>query len=104
MSIGRSRTDDDRRRDRGGGVAETLLQLGLMVNLGSKPLATVYWLGLKTRDGLRDDTRRHRESCIDTKQSREKLVVVGCTDLHLDYFAPGLNGSYKISKSKFGVV
>ena len=81
MSIGRSRTDDDRRRDRGGGVAETLLQLGLVVTLGSKPLAMVYWLGLKTRDGLRDDTWCHRESCINTKQSHEELMAVECTDL-----------------------
>ena len=63
--------------------------------------------GLKTRDEVRDGLCggmwHHHEACVDTKQSREKLVV-GCTDLHLDYFAPGLNGSYKISKSKFGIV
>jgi hypothetical protein len=31
LVIGRSRTDDDMCRDRGGGIAETLLQLGLVV-------------------------------------------------------------------------
>ena len=64
--------------------------------------------GLKTRDEVQDGLRGgmwcHHEACVDTKQSHEKLMVVRCTDLHLDYFAPGLNGSYKISKSKFGIV
>ena len=45
-------------------------------------------LGLKTRDGVWDDTWRHHEACVEAKQSREELVAIRCLDLKLDHFAP----------------
>jgi hypothetical protein len=33
---------------------------------------------------------RHREACIEARQSREECVAVGCTDQDLDHFAPGV--------------
>ena len=51
-------------------------------------------LSLKTWNrvwlGLWGGTWPHREACIDAKQSHEELVVVGCLDLKLDDFAPGI--------------
>jgi hypothetical protein len=31
---------------------------------------------------------RHHEACVDTKQSCEKLMVIICMDLNMDYFSP----------------
>ena len=52
--------------------------------------------------GTGGDTWRHHEACVEAKQSREELMFVRCTHLKVDYFAPGLSDSTKISKGLLG--
>jgi hypothetical protein len=40
--------------------------------------------------GMGGGTWCYREACVEMKQSREELMVIGCTDLKLDDFAPRL--------------
>lgn len=54
-------------------------------------------------NGLGGDTWRHHEACVEVKQRREELVVVRCTYLKLDDFAPRLSGSAKISNGLLGM-
>jgi hypothetical protein len=49
LVIGRSRTGDDTRWDRGAGVVDTLLQLGLAVSASKPQVAGLAGLGLKPR-------------------------------------------------------
>ena len=101
--IGRSRMDGDTCRDRGCGIADTFLQLCLVV-WTSKPLADgLPGLGLKTYDGVRGGIWHYRGVCVESKLSREGLVAVGFSNFYLDHFAPELSDSTKISKDKFQI-
>lgn len=75
--------------------------------LASKPLADGFrvWASKPgwSFAGTRDDTWCHREPYVEAEQSCEEPVVIGCLHLKLDYFAPGLSGSAKISKSVLGM-
>jgi hypothetical protein len=51
----------------------------------------------------KDDSWRHQRVRV-AKLLREGLVVVRCTDLHLDHFALGFTGSGNISKGRLGNV
>jgi hypothetical protein len=87
--------DSDTRRDRGGGIADMLLQLCLAV-WASKPLSNnLAGLNLKPRDGVWGGMWCHWEACVKVKHSHEGLVTIGCTDLNLDQYAPRLSGSRK---------
>ena len=61
-------------------------------------------LGLKTRDGVWDDTWRHHEACVEAKQSHEELVAIRCLDLKLDHYALRVKWFNKISKGIVGNV
>ena len=96
LVIGWSMTDGDTRQDRGGGVADMLLQLGLAV-WALKPLVDGFArFGLrKTRNGVWCGTWRHREGCVEAKHSREGLMGVGCTVSTWTIMPLGLSGSRK---------
>ena len=40
--------------------------------------------------GMGGGTWRHREACVEAKQSREEPMAIGWTDLKLDHYAPGV--------------
>jgi hypothetical protein len=73
---------NDMCRDCGGGVADMLLQRGLLVRI-SKPLANAFriWAskpGCSFSENGRS-TWHHREACIEAKQSHEEHVTFKCT-------------------------
>jgi hypothetical protein len=87
--------EGDTCRDRGGGVANTLLQ-GVWRFGPQNPV--------RVRYGLGGGMWCHHEACIEVKQSREELVAVRCINLKLDHFAPWLSSSAKISRGFVGNV
>jgi hypothetical protein len=88
LVIGWLRTNSDTHRDHGGGVAETLLQLGLVVWPSKPPADSFARFGPQNP---RWSSRQHMtlsEVHVKAKLSREGLVAVRCTVLYLDHFAP----------------
>ena len=96
-----SRMDGDTRQDHGGGIADTLLQLGLAV-WALKPLVDGFArFGLrKTRNGVWCGTWRHREGYVEAKHSHEGSVAVGWKEFNLDNYAPEVKWFKEISKGR----
>ena len=84
--------DSDMCRDRGGGVADTLLQ-GVCWFGPQNHRRIVFGFGPQNLVGVSAGTGggtwSHREACVEAKQSHEEPMDIGCTDLELDIFPLG---------------
>jgi hypothetical protein len=90
LVIGWLRTSGDTHRDCVGGVADTRLQLGLVVSTSKPRAASSTRLGLKARriSGQHARTWHHRRPWIKVKLLHKGIVAVLCSKLNLDHFTP----------------